>query len=164
MKLTPVIPLTSALLASLATPSTAGLAAPGAAVGIDAEPRTCVAQGIGVDEAEEGATVEIRCAERPALVRSARAGDVVMAVHYSGLGGTGSSLSIYGASDCSEVVVFGATDPWNDAIESTRPRACGNVKHFAGSGLTGENEVVSGSTTTNLTTLRNRTSSIGYGA
>lgn len=172
MKFHTVVPFSGALLAGL-TPAIAAHAvvAPtaaarqAAAADVDGEPLSCVADALTAEEAAAGDHVSIVCAARPelALVQAARAGDVLMAVHSSGLGGTGSTLSVYGAADCSDVVVFGSSDPWNDAIESTRPRACGNVKHFAGSGLTGENEVVSGSTTTNLTTLRNRTSSIGYG-
>lgn len=171
MKFPTIVPLSGALLAGLTPAITVAAAAPAAAArhaaaDVDGEPLSCVADALSAEEAASGATIAIVCAARPelALAQAARAGDVLMAVHSSGLGGTGSTLSVYGPADCSDVVVFGASDPWNDAIESTRPRACGNVKHFAGSGLTGENEVVSGSATTNLTTLRNRTSSIGYGA
>jgi hypothetical protein len=169
MKLRTIVPLSGAVLVGLGpalAPSPVG-AAPAAAAraaDVDTEPLSCTTEALTLEEAEEGATVEITCAERPSLSRASVAGDVLMAVHYSGLGGTGSTLSIYGPADCSDVVVFGAADPWNDTIESTRPRACGNIKHFVGTGLTGENEVVSGSVTTNLTTLRNRTSSMGYGA
>lgn len=168
MKLKTVMPLSGAVLASfgpgLVPPAAAAAAAiEVASADVDSEPLSCTTEALELAEAEAGATVQIVCSERPLLARASLAGDVLMAVHYSGLGGTGSTLSIYGPADCSNVVVFGAADGWNDAIESTRPRACGNVKHFASSALTGENELVSGSSTTNLTTLRNRTSSLGYG-
>lgn len=122
----------------------------------------CVATALTAAEVDAGATVEITCSPQPSL--ALRRADVLMATHHSGLNGAGMTLSISGPADCTGSVVFTVSDPWNDRIRSTVPRACGTAKHYVHNNFTGDTEIASGAySTTNLTTLDRRTSAIQYG-
>lgn len=154
----------------------AGVAALGAAPPATAQPaqtnepaRTtetvehCVARALTAAEVEAGATVDITCSPEAPLELIGALADVLMAQHFSGTGGTGSTLSIYGPADCTRSVVFAAADTWNDRIKSTVPRSCGSVKHYVNADYSGGNETVTGANTvTNLTTLSGKSSAMKY--
>lgn len=118
----------------------------------------CIGEAITPEEAARGEVVEVTCTDDPFLL--APQASMVLSHHWDQLGG-GSQLTITGSS-CSHVVSFGSGHSWNNRIQSTQPRACGNVKHFDNANQTGDNEVISGSTRQALTSMRGRTSSMNY--
>lgn len=121
----------------------------------------CYAEALTVEEVEAGATSEVTCYEEALLAR----GSITLAVHYSGFGGTGASLTVTGAACSGSSLSLGSSDPWNNLIHSTRNGTCANAKHFANGDLTGDNEVTSGSSGTlnDLSgSMATRVSSVGY--
>jgi hypothetical protein len=92
------------------------------------------------------------------------ADQVILAQHYEDPGGQGASLAIYGYKPCNGGgVQFGTTNPWNDRIQSTAPRACSTVKHWTEPDFNGSMDTASGSGTRPLQNgLASKVSSIKY--
>jgi len=134
-----------------------------AAVADSSEPDTeyCIAYAITREEAAAGEVSEIVCSDAPALLQRAPAALITLALHYDGLNGQGPVMAAQGSS-CSDVTVFGSGSSWNNRIESSLPMACSKMKHYDTATFSGDAEYLSSGGLQNLTTLRNRTSSIGY--
>lgn len=84
----------------------------------------------------------------------------VLASHYSGKNGTGSSISIIGTR-CSGGY-WNATGGWRDTIESTRHSQCSRVRHYASYGRAGTYEMSVGPGIVNLVSMANRVESVSY--
>jgi hypothetical protein len=127
---------------------------------------SCTTSTLPIEEVQAGATSEILCEwAEPGEFVGAMLSSVTVAVHYESTDGVGPALSVFG--ECGGSISFGAGDPWNNTIASTRHHACGNIKHFDNTNLTGDSKLTTGLLGIlwpNLGTMQNRTSSVGYGA
>ncbi len=127
---------------------------------------SCTTSTLPIEEVQAGATSEVWCEwAEPGEFVGAMLSSVTVAVHYDNTDGFGSALTVTG--ECGGSIAFGAGDPWNNTIASTRHHACGNIKHFDNANLTGDNKLTTGPfgiLWASLGTMQNRTSSVGYGA
>lgn len=154
----------AALVVPALSPS-AATAAPGAEAHV-ADELHCYTDALTAEEVEAGETSQVDCYPIPqpaSTLGGHQPTSFVLARHYSAAGGGGAVLTVNGTSCTGASVSFGAGDPWNNRIRSTRNQACGNSKHFVNSNHTGDHQLVSGFAVTNLNaTLAGRVSSIEY--
>lgn len=101
---------------------------------------------------------------RPDTV-STNDGSGLVAVHYDGYNGTGSSLSVGGSTCEGGGISFGAGDWWNDRISSTRHQSCSQIKHWTDADYQGATQLTnagSGGLANLNATLNDAVSSIKY--
>lgn len=106
----------------------------------------CHTWALTAEEIDAGETSEITCewAVEGAVATMATSDEYKLATHYSGPSGFGTMLSVYGTNCNGGGVSFGAGDPWDDRIVSTRHYLCGTIKHFEHSDYSGIEETTTG--------------------
>lgn len=141
-------------------------AAPGSVGAVAAEEvvaEHCYTEALTAEEVEAGAYSEIVCYPADEEPPAARRMAVSFATVYTGANGSGTPLTIGGASCTGGAANFAPGSAWDNVISSTDLLACGNAKHWSGNGFTGSNQLVSGGGIHNMNgTLNNATSSIQY--
>ncbi|HYI60499.1 MAG TPA: hypothetical protein VEW93_01690 [Acidimicrobiales bacterium] len=124
---------------------------------------SCTTSTLSYEEVEAGVTSDVACEwVEPGEWAGSMLRSTTVATHYDGGGGVTPALTVTG--NCNESISFSAGDPWNNAISSTRHRACGVIKHFDEAGMGGDNLVTTGGwgIVWDLPGMSNRSSSVGY--
>lgn len=127
---------------------------------------SCTTSTLPIEEVQKGATSDVWCEwVEPGEWAGSMLRATTVATHYDNVDGIGPALTVTG--QCGQSISFGAGDPWNNTIGSTRHHVCGNIKHFDNANLTGDSLLTTGLFNFlwgSLGTMQNRTSSVGYGA
>jgi hypothetical protein len=125
---------------------------------------SCTTPTLSYEEVEAGALSEITCEwVEPGEWVGTMFRATTVAVHYDGVSGINPSLVVTG--NCYESIALSTNDPWNNAISSTRHQACGTIKHYDLSNMSGDTYVTTGGSGMlwgDLDAMNNRTSSVGY--
>lgn len=122
----------------------------------------CVVVVVGQEKSGELVTTDPVCLETEGLASLLALATFNLGIHYDGLNGTGSSISVVGAS-CTGGW-WNTPSAWDNRISSSY-HGCAALRHYDLPNKGGSVQLTTGiGTIKNLTTLNNRTESVSYSA